>query len=97
MTVRLAPKTVRTVGRPEDVELQERRRGQILDAATSVFAAQGFATADVQEIAKKTGVGKGTIYRYFASKEELFLAAVDHGMRNLKLAVDAGFLQTAMH
>jgi AcrR family transcriptional regulator len=88
MTVRLAPKTVRTVGRPEDVELQERRRGQILDAATSVFAAQGFATADVQEIAKKTGVGKGTIYRYFASKEELFLAAVDHGMRNLKLAVD---------
>jgi AcrR family transcriptional regulator len=46
--------------------------------ATSVFT-QGFATADVQEIANKTGVGKGTIYRYFPSKEELFLAAVDHG------------------
>jgi AcrR family transcriptional regulator len=89
MSVRLASKTVRSVGRPADVELQERRRGQILDAATSVFATQGFATADVQEIANKTGVGKGTIYRYFASKEELFLAAVDHGMRNLKLAVDA--------
>lgn len=89
MSVRLASKTVRSVGRPADVELKESRRGQILDAATSVFATQGFATADVQEIANKTGVGKGTIYRYFASKEELFLAAVDHGMRNLKLAVDA--------
>jgi len=89
MSVRIASKTVRSVGRPADVELQERRRGQILDAATSVFAEQGFATADVQEIADKTGVGKGTIYRYFPSKEELFLAAVDHGMRNLKLAVDA--------
>ena len=87
--MRLASKTARPVGRPADIQLQERRRGQILDAATSVFAAQGFATADVQEIANKTGVGKGTIYRYFPSKEELFLAAVDHGMRNLKLAVDA--------
>ena len=74
---------------PPDSDLQERRRAEILDAATKVFSSRGFAAADVQEIADKTGVGKGTIYRYFSSKEELFLAAVDHGMRNLKLAVDA--------
>jgi AcrR family transcriptional regulator len=85
--VALAEKT-RTVGRPADTELQERRRSQILDAATVVFAERSFAEADVQEIADKIGVGKGTIYRYFPSKEELFLAAVDHGMRNLKKAVD---------
>lgn len=89
MSAKVASRLVRSVGRPADIELQERRRGQILDAATSVFAAQGFATAEVQEIADRTGVGKGTIYRYFPSKEELFLAAVDHGMRNLKVAVDA--------
>ena len=85
----VASKNARPVGRPPDADLQERRRAEILDAATKVFSSRGFAAADVQEIADKTGVGKGTIYRYFPSKEELFLAAVDHGMRNLKLAVDA--------
>lgn len=85
----LAERATRSVGRPVDSELQERRRSQILDAATIVFAERSFADADVQEIADKTGVGKGTIYRYFPSKEELFLAAVDHGMKNLKLAVDS--------
>ena len=85
----VASKNARPVGRPPDADLQERRRAEILDAATTVFSKCGFAAADVQEIADKTGVGKGTIYRYFPSKEELFLAAVDHGMRNLKLAVDA--------
>jgi len=86
MTV--ASKSARPVGRPPDAELQERRRAEILDAATAVFSKDGFATADVQEIADQTGVGKGTVYRYFSSKEELFLASVDHGMRNLKIAVD---------
>jgi len=82
-------KSTRPVGRPPDAELQERRSAEILDAATVVFSENGFAAADVQEIANKTGVGKGTVYRYFPSKEELFLAAVDHGMRRLKSAVDA--------
>lgn len=82
-------KSPRPVGRPPDAELQERRSAEILDAATVVFSENGFAAADVQEIANKTGVGKGTVYRYFPSKEELFLAAVDHGMRRLKSAVDA--------
>ena len=85
----VASKSNRPVGRPPDAELQERRRAEILDTATSVFAERGFAAADVQDIADKAGVGKGTVYRYFPSKEELFLAAVDYGMRRLKAAVDA--------
>jgi AcrR family transcriptional regulator len=39
-------------------------------------------------LADSLGVGKGTIYRHFKSKRELFLAAVDLAMRELKLAVD---------
>ena len=85
----LASKTKRPGGRPPDAELQQRRRAEILGAATAIFSERGFATADVQEIADKAGVGKGTVYRYFPSKEELFLGAVDHGMRQLKQAVDA--------
>lgn len=79
----------RPLGRPPDADLQVRRRAEILDAATAVFSLHGFAAADVQEVAGRTGVGKGTVYRYFPSKEKLFLAAVDHGMRRLRMAVDA--------
>jgi len=85
----VASASARPAGRPPDTDLKECRRAEILDAATTVFAEQGFAVADVQEVADKAGVGKGTVYRYFPSKEELFLAAVDHGMRSLKRAVDA--------
>lgn len=92
----VATKANRPVGRPPDTELPERRRAEILDAATMVFSKHGFAAADVQEIAEKASVGKGTVYRYFPSKEGLFLAAVDYGMRNLKAAVDAG-VATAKH
>ncbi len=80
--------TSRTIGRPIDEELQARRRVEILTASTEVFAARGFAATDVQEIANRIGVGKGTVYRYFPSKEELFLAAVDNGMKQLKAAVE---------
>ena len=87
-------KSARPVGRPPDTDLQERRRAEILDAATTIFAEHGLAAADVQEIANKTGVGKGTVYRYFPSKEDLFLAAVDHGMRSLKQAINAATTET---
>lgn len=75
-------------GRPKDVELPARRRAEILEVATEVFAERGYGPTDLQVVADRLGVGKGTVYRYFASKEALFLAAVDHGMRRLKQAVD---------
>jgi len=51
------------------------KRDAILDQAISVFADEGFRNADVQVIADKAGVGKGTVYRYFGNKQELFWAA----------------------
>ncbi len=76
------------LGRPRDESLPERRREEILAAATVIFARRGFGNTDVQQIADATGVGKGTIYRYFPSKRGLFLAAADRGMRRLRAAVD---------
>jgi AcrR family transcriptional regulator len=61
----------------------ERRREEILEAAARVFAEHGYADGDTQALADALGVGKGTLYRYFPSKEALFLAAVDRLMRQL--------------
>ncbi len=59
-------------------------RQEILDAATALFAEHGFNDADTQRLVCRLGVGKGTLYRHFASKRELFLAAVDRGMLRLR-------------
>jgi len=80
----------RRPGRPVDNDLQERRRTEILDAAAKLFAEHGFADADTQVLADVLKVGKGTLYRYFPSKQELFLAAVDRVMHRLREYVEAG-------
>ena len=75
--------------RPVDDDLCARRREQILEAAARLFAKHGYADADTQLLAEELGVGKGTIYRYFPSKENVFLAAADRVMRMLCDQVDA--------
>ncbi len=57
--------------------LPEERPRQILDAAFEVFAEYGLGSARLDEIARRAGVSKGTIYLYFDSKEELFRAVVE--------------------
>ncbi len=58
----------------------EEKRRLTLDTALKVFAREGFAEADVQVIADLAKVGKGTIYRHFGNKRELFLATARHCM-----------------
>ena len=62
---------------------QVERSLEILDAAVLTFAAHGYNQTDVQEIADRVGVGKGTVYRHFGNKEALFLAAVAHARDKL--------------
>ncbi|QVL33195.1 TetR/AcrR family transcriptional regulator [Telmatocola sphagniphila] len=76
-------------GRPKDSALIERRRDSILAAASRIFAAKGYPDTDIQEIADRSGVAKGTVYLYFSSKEELFLATVDRAMRSLSERISA--------
>src|SRR6185312_13810529 len=52
--------------------LPEERPRQILAAALEVFGEHGLAAARLDDIAKRAGVSKGTIYLYFPNKEELF-------------------------
>ena len=55
---------------------EQARREQILTAAATCFARSGFASTSVPEIVSEAGLSVGSIYRYFASKEDLFLAVV---------------------
>lgn len=54
-------------------ERTDRRQAQILAAASSVFARQGFHRTTVRDVAREAGIADGTIYLYFASKRELLL------------------------
>ena len=57
-------------------KITKKRRGQILKAATDVFSRKGFSAATIPEIAKGAGIAAGTIYIYYPSKRELFIAVI---------------------
>jgi len=57
-------------------ETQASREGQILAAAFEEFAANGYAAARLDNVAKRADIAKGTIYLYFPSKSRLFQAVV---------------------
>jgi AcrR family transcriptional regulator len=64
--------------------VSEYRRGEILAAARKVFARRGFAQGVVDEIASEAGLAKGTLYLYFRSKRDIYLALLQHDMEDLK-------------
>ena len=57
------------------------RRNAIVASAWQVFRESGFERATMAEISARVGGSKATIYSYFPSKDELFAAAVEHGLR----------------
>src|ERR1044071_229392 len=61
----------RKTGTPRDARKSERREA-ILTAALDEFSSQGFAAARLDDVARRAGVAKGTIYLYFRDKEALF-------------------------
>src|SRR3989304_5899384 len=50
---------------------------QLLDPASRIFATRVYHLVTMEEVAHAARVGKGTLYRYFPSKEDLYLAIVD--------------------
>ncbi|NMM84683.1 TetR family transcriptional regulator [Rhodococcus sp. SRB_17] len=61
---------------PKRERRKEARPGELLDAALDLFVEKGYAATKVDEVAARAGVSKGTLFLYFASKEELFKAVV---------------------
>jgi AcrR family transcriptional regulator len=59
------------------------KKQAILDAAARVFSGRQFHEALIDEVAGAAGVGKGTIYRYFPTKDDLYFAAILHSFDEL--------------
>src|SRR5690242_13520229 len=66
------------------------RRAAILNSARTVFARQGYADTVVEDIARQAHIGKGTLYLYFPSKEQVYLAALLEDAQRLDHDTRAG-------
>lgn len=69
--------------RPPSPRWQRRadaRPGELLEAALALFVERGYAATRLDEVAQRAGVAKGTLYRYYANKLELFKAVVRHSL-----------------
>lgn len=71
---------------------KDERAPEILDAALALFAEKGFAACRMEDIAKRAGISKGTIYLYFESKEAVFKALAQRAIGE-RIAAIAGQLQ----
>lgn len=76
---------------PTPAERSTEKRVAILDAALALFADRGFHGTAVPLVAERAGVGAGTLYRYFASKEALVNALYRHWKISLTTALLDGF------
>jgi TetR/AcrR family transcriptional regulator, transcriptional repressor of aconitase len=61
----------------------ERRRQQILEAATECFARQGFHGTSMQDIFDASGLSAGAVYRYFPSKDSLIMAIAESALNEV--------------
>lgn len=74
--------------RPSQRARYEQRREEVVDRAARVFAGEGYDQTSVPDLAEALGVGTGSLYHYFRSKEELLIAICDQLMDPLLDAVE---------
>lgn len=64
------------------------KKALIVDAAIELFAKKGYEATSIQEITEHCGISKGAFYLSFKSKEELFLAIIDHMIAKIGSSID---------
>ncbi|MEO8605966.1 MAG: TetR/AcrR family transcriptional regulator [bacterium] len=90
------------VAKVNDVRIGERAQrrreqtaGALLEAARRVLSAKGYHGTKIVDIARTAGVGVGTFYLYYPTKEALFLELVEDTVARLKVELDAVRAQVA--
>ncbi len=75
-------------GRPRQIDETSRRK-LLIEAAEKVFVEMGYGTASVDDIAKRAGMSKKTLYQLFDTKESLFAAVIAERRAALKAIIEA--------
>ncbi len=86
---------VRPFARVGDASLVERRRAQIVEAATRLVARQGFAKTVVRDIAAEANISVGLVYEYVRSKEDILFLIYEHWSAVWGEGLDKAISQTA--
>ena len=68
---------------PRRTRRKETRPGELIEAALNLFIEKGIAATKSEEVAQRAGVSKGTLFLYFATKEDLFKAVVRDNISSL--------------
>jgi len=78
-------------------EKREKKQGLILDAAFELILEKGYSNTKIIDIANKAGIGKGTFYEYFESKEALVLELINERVVQdyTKILAEVGEMPTA--
>ncbi len=71
---------------PYPPEHREQTRSRILDAAACLFARQGFDAVSIDDLMEAAGLTRGAFYHHFATKGEVYAAAIPHATGNSPLA-----------
>ena len=89
-------------GEPRWRRRKDARPSEIVEAALEVFAEKGFAAAKLEDVARRAGISKATLYLYFATKEEIFHAvaraavgSLGEGLGSQTEGVDVSFAELA--
>jgi AcrR family transcriptional regulator len=62
---------------------------QIVRAASEIFASRDFHRVLMDDVASRAGVGKGTLYRYFPTKDDLYFATISAGIDEIKEQIES--------
>jgi len=63
-------------------------KGAILDAAETLLAGNGYKKMTIDDLAAEVGIGKGSVYLHFSSKEEIALSHIDRIIERLKVRLE---------
>lgn len=74
-------------------KISDQRRADILQAALAEFSLRGIDGVSMSEIAARAGIGKSTIYEYFPSKTELFIASCRTKIQKIEEQFESIFMQ----
>jgi len=75
------------------VKEREMRKNNILSGALRVFHSHGIEKTTMDEIASESGFGKATLYYYFTSKDEVFIAIMEDGWKKLWVGIESRIVE----